>query len=131
MDEVIHDHERRKIMNMIENVKINLLSNPKGQVKAFARLDYYGLTLSQIKVVERKDGSGFFVSGPQEKGKDGKYYSIFYDAKSSYDSNTHTRTAGPAEQAIEKAVLDAYFKATASAAASQPAPQDDGMYDWE
>ncbi len=44
--------------------------------KAYVDIDYYGLVVSGLKVVALKNGTGFFVSMPREKGKDEKYYDV-------------------------------------------------------
>lgn len=40
-------------------------------------VDANGITINNMRVVEKKDGSNFF-SFPSYKGKDGKYYSHVY-----------------------------------------------------
>lgn len=63
-------------------------------VKAFVDINYYGLVVEGLRVVDGKNGR--FVSYPREKGKDEKYYDIVFP-----DNITLKRE-------IEKVVLEEY-----------------------
>lgn len=127
-------------MANITNVKINTINNPKGQTVAFASLTYDGLTLTGFSIVAHKNGSGYFVSNPQRKSSDGKYYNVFFDPASKYDRETKKYTPGPVEAALHEAIL-AEFNKTQQASASAPAvsapasapasESSDGLFDWE
>lgn len=135
---------------MTTNVKVNILKGT-GSTKAFASVEYDGLIINDLSIVARKDGTGVFVSFPERKTKDGKYFPIFRDAKGVYDKNTKTYTPGPVESEIRQAVLAEYTRAVQEAAqtpaspeppvaqapASAPAPaaasapaSGDGLFDW-
>jgi stage V sporulation protein G len=76
---------------------INLRFNNTGSiVKAFADIDYEGLIITSLRVIDGKQG--LFVSMPREKGKDDKYYDIVRASDIVIKSN------------IEKAVLDTYYQ---------------------
>ncbi len=46
------------------------------KIKAFADVDISGFVVKGLKVMEGKNG--LFLSMPQEKAKDGKWYSVVY-----------------------------------------------------
>lgn len=54
-------------MNKVETV---------GKVAAFVDIDFYGLTISGLKIIKGEKGS--FVAYPQVKGKDGNYHSTVF-----------------------------------------------------
>ncbi len=61
---------------MVTVVRMNKIENSK--TKAFVDLDYYGLIIKGLRVVEGMNGP--FVSYPDEKSKDGKYYETIIPA---------------------------------------------------
>lgn len=124
----------------VSNIKINTITHAISQTVAFASLTYDGLTLTGFSIVARKDGSGYFVSNPQRKGSDGKYYQMFYDPASSYDRETKVYTPGPVEKELHDAILAEFNKKNQTqtpapaAPKADPAPASesgDGLFDWE
>lgn len=74
--------------------RVYLVKNVRGKLLANASIQVKGIVIKGFKVVEGKDSN--FVSFPQTKGQDGKYYDQVY----ALDKDTR--------RDIENAILDAY-----------------------
>jgi stage V sporulation protein G len=80
------------------DVRIYPVTEPKGGTKAFASVSFEDVvTIRSLRVVDGKNG--LFVTMPQTKGKDDKYY------------DTAFPTTGDLRREITASVLDAYGKA--------------------
>lgn len=98
-----------------ETIKISSIAIPEKNVRdvkgtIFFTMTINGVTIYNCKVVSGKNGK--FISFPQTKGKDDKYWSIVYVSLSDSDSNKiiskvetilkeNTKTATPADDGEE------------------------------
>lgn len=71
-------------------------NNPTSIVKAFININYHGLIIKGLRIIDGRNGK--FVSYPREKGKDDKWYDIVIP-----DNMT-------LKQEIENIVMDEYGK---------------------
>lgn len=63
--------------DMAENVAMVTNVRQISETCACFTLKCKGFSLYGLRAVEKKDGSGWFVSVPATKGKDGKYYNNY------------------------------------------------------
>lgn len=59
-----------KVMSIREPLNANSI------VKAFVDINYYGLVIKGLRIVEGRNGT--FISYPREKGKDNNWYDLCY-----------------------------------------------------
>ena len=79
---------------MIKVLRMNKTILPGTPTKCFVDIEFYGLIVKGLRVVEGRNG--IFVSYPREKGKDNDYHDVCYPA----DMQVKLE--------VEKAVLDVY-----------------------
>jgi stage V sporulation protein G len=102
-------------------VWIRLVNEPKTKTMAFASLSFKDMmAIQSLRVVDGKNG--LFVTMPQAKGADGKYYDVAFPA------------TGELRKDITKSVLEAYKdavreKAAEKEIAEKEKPQEKGLGD--
>ena len=71
------DKKKEETKRITEGVKITWENKKDGAVKCLFNVNFSGITIYGCKLIEKKDGETF-VSMPQVKGNDGKYYSTVF-----------------------------------------------------